>query len=1100
MDDTELRLYAAEALRQMDLLHPSIEQVADYAAGQLSGSSREDVETHLAECDQCRRRLEEYRRFVADCEAPAGKEPEQDLSDEWEQLRRRIWRYRLVKALSRWGGIAAAVIAVAGLSWFTVRTLSPSPARLLAQAYHEQRKWEFRLAGAQHSEVRQQRGGDSAFSAPAALLKAQARLAEANPEDPEVLRMKGEAEMMSGHAGAAIGILESARDLKPQEPHVLADLGTAYALRGDIEKQYGDYVSATEHLGHAVHIDPRNSEAVFNLALAFEKMMLKDQAIEQWQNYLKLDSMSDWAKEARQRLDGLERALQSREDAVHQTLDDPAQFLGRIAVGSPIDAEAYLRDVVITKWLPLATSEGPAREATIRLAQILRDRHGDTWLTDMVSSLSGTDMLTSLRSLGAARAGNLRRDDMDATLASAKAAREGLLRCGSRTGSLWARFEEVLSLHGLLRHDECLAAADALIRDLEAGHYIWECAELRIEYAICAMRLGRLSDAATQLRQALAATQVAGFRAAALTASTGYFVCAVQIGLPSESFASAERSLREFWSGTYPIRHFYVVVDELRDIVSRSDQKYSAWFLARAGAWSGSAAADPRTEALARANAAVAAQDIGERTEARINLEISDRLFAKIPSGYRWEPEISLAKVELGQGDADAALRRLEDLRNGSSPPSVLVQTLFHSALGKAHLLKGQLNLAADEFRQSIDQGTRRVASLSSERERSGVLDTIEDSYRGLVATRIGSSADGCDGLRTWQSFRALDAFGDVRRVPVSNGTVLWFVELPDEFVCWLSKKDHVSVHHIDARKPDVASTAARFLRECSDPRNSVSRLREDAQLLYRWMVEPFADQLQDEEGSLIFELDGALRGIPVQALMTPDGRYLGDRFSVLVSSGYARPGHADVPGPGARALVIVNPELGGESAELFPPLVDNLKEADTVRRTFPNSATLQGRAATMGALLRSLPTADIVHFAGHGYSRLENGALIFAPKDQKGDYELLRSTELRRQDWSHCYLATLSACAAADGETRGAHNPDSLVRALTRAGVSRVAASFWLVDSAATAELMRRFYTSLAKGDECIQAFRAAQTEVRRLPDWEHPYYWSGFQLYGTM
>src|SRR5215471_16814016 len=114
---------------------------------------------------------------------------------------------------------------------------------------------------------------------------------------------------MSRHAGAAIRILETARDLKPEDPHILADLGTAYALRGDSEKQYGDYVSATEHLGHAVRIDPRNSEAVFNLALTLEKMMLKDQAIEQWRNYLRLDSTSDWAKEARQHLDDLQAQL-----------------------------------------------------------------------------------------------------------------------------------------------------------------------------------------------------------------------------------------------------------------------------------------------------------------------------------------------------------------------------------------------------------------------------------------------------------------------------------------------------------------------------------------------------------------------------------------------------------------------------------------------------------------------------------------------------------------------------------------------------------------------------------------------------------------------
>src|SRR5215469_4292797 len=102
MDDTELRLYAAEAFRQMDRLHPSVEQVADFAAGNLSGSDREEVETHLAECDQCRLRMEEFRQFVADCERPAGEGVSDTSSEDWERLRRRIWRHRLGMAGPKW--------------------------------------------------------------------------------------------------------------------------------------------------------------------------------------------------------------------------------------------------------------------------------------------------------------------------------------------------------------------------------------------------------------------------------------------------------------------------------------------------------------------------------------------------------------------------------------------------------------------------------------------------------------------------------------------------------------------------------------------------------------------------------------------------------------------------------------------------------------------------------------------------------------------------------------------------------------------------------------------------------------------------------------
>jgi CHAT domain-containing protein len=176
--------------------------------------------------------------------------------------------------------------------------------------------------------------------------------------------------------------------------------------------------------------------------------------------------------------------------------------------------------------------------------------------------------------------------------------------------------------------------------------------------------------------------------------------------------------------------------------------------------------------------------------------------------------------------------------------------------------------------------------------------------------------------------------------------------------------------------------------------------------------------------------------------------------------------------------------------------------EAGIIRKTFFNSTVLEGRRATLDALAVALPGADIVHFGGHGYTNSSNGAVILAAEDtQAADYDLLQSADLRRQDWSRCRLAVLSACATAAGETRGAPNPDSLVRALVKAGVPRIAASLWSVDSDATAELMKEFYSSLARGEDAARALRAAQQHVRRQKTaWDHPYYWSGFQLYGTI
>jgi CHAT domain-containing protein len=205
-------------------------------------------------------------------------------------------------------------------------------------------------------------------------------------------------------------------------------------------------------------------------------------------------------------------------------------------------------------------------------------------------------------------------------------------------------------------------------------------------------------------------------------------------------------------------------------------------------------------------------------------------------------------------------------------------------------------------------------------------------------------------------------------------------------------------------------------------------------------------------------------------------------------------------PGPNAKVLIVSNPAIAGRSAARFPPLPQSVRETEAIRGWFASSVVLEGRSATLPALSDSLPRAEIVHFAGHGYSSSGYGGLLLAPADAAAaDYQLLRASEMSTMDWSRCSLAALSACAAAEGETHGAHNPESLIRALTKAGAPRIAASLWNVDSAAAAELMSRFYLGLRNGAGVAESLRAARQAVRSDARWRHPYYWAGFQLYGA-
>jgi CHAT domain-containing protein len=105
----------------------------------------------------------------------------------------------------------------------------------------------------------------------------------------------------------------------------------------------------------------------------------------------------------------------------------------------------------------------------------------------------------------------------------------------------------------------------------------------------------------------------------------------------------------------------------------------------------------------------------------------------------------------------------------------------------------------------------------------------------------------------------------------------------------------------------------------------------------------------------------------------------------------------------------------------------------------------------------------------------------------------------MAQKDWSRCRLAVLSACSTGTGEARGPVNPESLVRGLLWAGVARVVASRWNMDSETGAALMERFYDRLLSGDDVAKALQRAAQSLRENAETSHPYFWAGFQNFGA-
>src|SRR5262249_48485354 len=92
--------------------------------------------------------------------------------------------------------------------------------------------------------------------------------------------------------------------------------------------------------------------------------------------------------------------------------------------------------------------------------------------------------------------------------------------------------------------------------------------------------------------------------------------------------------------------------------------------------------------------------------------------------------------------------------------------------------------------------------------------------------------------------------------------------------------------------------------------------------------------------------------------------------------------------------------------------------------------------------------------------------------------------------------LTTLSACETGMSAVWEGDELLGLARGFLYAGTPSLVVSLWTVNDHSTAQLMRRFYEGLQKGQSKSQALRDSMIEVKT--SFPHPYYWAPFVLMG--
>jgi CHAT domain-containing protein len=319
-----------------------------------------------------------------------------------------------------------------------------------------------------------------------------------------------------------------------------------------------------------------------------------------------------------------------------------------------------------------------------------------------------------------------------------------------------------------------------------------------------------------------------------------------------------------------------------------------------------------------------------------------------------------------------------------------------------------------------------------------------------------------------------------------ANKQRLIYAVFPSRLQIWFDNGTRIESRSITIKKPELEKLAQQFSRACSVP-ESTEPFRTDriGEQLFGALIAPVQKWLSGNE-TLAIEADDPLAGIAFEALKSPEGWYLDDKYTVSYSPGRSAEEKLHVPaklGPGDRFLLL---DASAASGPGYLPGHSALIKA--VQQLPVSASVVPTRSSAPQAIARQLQLARALVFFGHGRPFGSGAAL------ELSDGVLLTPRDLVPENTANLNLAFLAACSTGASQG-GLLDSRSLVRTFVNGGVPATIASRWNVDSETTASLVSKFLT-LYPGENTADALRSARLYTRKLHP--HPYYWAAFGITG--
>ncbi len=1031
--------------------------------------------------------------------------------------RRRIWA----------SAIAAMLLLGFGWTGWKVHRESSDDA-LLAQAYDVQRRTDLRLPGGDAVPLASVNRGSGEPPLLTQLLRLRLRAQEHLDRDannPYWHVVLGRIALVENNGERAKREFETALALDSGNVSIKAELAAAYFQIGEGTGDQEDFAHATDLYGQMLDHPPGkvDSESLamlyFNRALSWDRQSIYHEAIQDYEQALKLEHDRGWREEIERRLnDDKEVEKKSATPSASSGDRSPGALLSTVASKSGGDEEYELYLAAATRdWLPRAGTSLEVDAGLRALAALGISRH-DTWLADMLPSAKSKVSQEAAEHLSKAVEADAR-GNADAALSESAIAAKLFGKAHNKAGILRAEVEQSYGYAREGRANDCLAIADPLLKSNSLEPYVWLHVYLLLNRATCSAATGDVEQYRQTTTEAMLIARKALLPLHVLRAEGFLVESASALGDRQTASKLTQQGLRECAAYQGTRMRSYEFLEQIY-IAVKGALPHAAAGVADAASYAATLVSNLQIQAYALEMQGRAETAIAHDPRAAQLFEQASTLLRSFPSGraadlYKADWEADRAELLAQSGHVAEAVSRLRQADDAvAATDNYAVRQVHHTEFARLLLMSGDFSGALLHAAAATRDAERALGTTDGEAERLAWERTNGHGYL-LLVQGLASTHAASDALRAWEWYRAApyrkpgaetapsetkDVVAQLPPLMPERLHVLTLIvgRVENEYVVWSvedSPSHSVRMVHVTTPPQQLEQLAQTLTDLCADRNSSEQSIRAIGRELFKQLFGPLWQQLS-ESNAVQLDLDRSLQDLPIAAFVQPDGRYFGLAHTLLILPAWwsVQPAAERTLSASPRVLLVEGKTTGIASRDgSRARLADQYLETNYLQTIFPAADVLRSSDASTDELEKRLPKAEVFHYIGHTVATERRRALLIGATGDSFDAKAIGQIPL-----GNLRLAVLAACSSTGGLEAGVNSSDSITHALLRAGAGNVIATLWDVDTLSFRDLMERLYANLREHHQAIaDALRLAQQSIHANALTAHPFYWASTQLF---